>query len=324
MSVMDIRQIKIALAVARRLSFSEAAWETAFSPSTVSKQVAALEEELGVQLFNRNARSRVTLTAEGSALLPDLQSLADSADRLVKHGCALANAKHQTLVLFSPDNLSALGEDELLAGFCAAHPEISVRQLMKRTSSQVLIERILAGEADGFFTLLGEKTEPPSAGPPSLAFVNWGTAYLNFALPSNFPAIHDGVVDLGSLTNETFIFRPLQKSNTGSGPQISHFIAACQEEGFNPKIRFVQMRQSAVFNIIAAGQGVAPLMHIPKTIYPGVVVVPCSKHYYSFSKVLYYQKDCPSAALKKLIAYLRRCKKSDSQADAFNTGPSDI
>lgn len=306
---MDIRQIKIVLAVARHLSFSEAAWETSFSPSTVSKQVAALEEELGVPLFHRNARSRVTLTAEGSALLPDLQSLAAGADRLVRHGCALANAKHQTLTLFSPAALGALGEDELLADFSAAHPDISVKQYMKKTSSQVLIERILSGEADGLFALLGEKAEPPYADSPHLALVNWGTAYLNLALPVNSPAIQNGTVDLASLADETFIFRPMQKDNMDSGPQIHHFIAACQQEGFTPKIRLVQMRHPAIFDIIASGHGVAPLMHIPKTIYPGVVVVPCSKHYYSFKKILYYQKDHPSAALKKLIDYLLQYQK---------------
>lgn len=48
---MDLRQIEIVLSVAKHMSFSEAAWENSVAISTVSKQISALENELGVRLF---------------------------------------------------------------------------------------------------------------------------------------------------------------------------------------------------------------------------------------------------------------------------------
>ena len=69
---MDTQQIRTVLAVAERLSFSEAAFELSFTTSAVSKQVAALEKALGVVLFHRKGRTGVFLTEDGRRVLPHL------------------------------------------------------------------------------------------------------------------------------------------------------------------------------------------------------------------------------------------------------------
>src|SRR5205823_6126026 len=53
-------------AVARRLSFSDAADELHLTQSAVSRQIKGLEDELGAPLFTRGTR-HVELTARGSA-----------------------------------------------------------------------------------------------------------------------------------------------------------------------------------------------------------------------------------------------------------------
>ena len=55
-------------AVARRLSFSDAADELHLTQSAVSRQIKGLEDELGASLFTRGTR-HVELTSSGSALL---------------------------------------------------------------------------------------------------------------------------------------------------------------------------------------------------------------------------------------------------------------
>ena len=61
---MNSSQIRCFIGAARRLSFTAAATELYLSPQAVSKQVIALEEELGVRLFDRNG-PRLTLTESG-------------------------------------------------------------------------------------------------------------------------------------------------------------------------------------------------------------------------------------------------------------------
>lgn len=65
---MDTRHIRTAVAVARCGTFTAAARELFMSQSTLSRQVAALERDLGGQLFVRGAR-RVELTARGTAFM---------------------------------------------------------------------------------------------------------------------------------------------------------------------------------------------------------------------------------------------------------------
>jgi DNA-binding transcriptional LysR family regulator len=65
---MEIRQLKSFQTVANLLSFHKAADQLHYAQSSVSAQVQALEEELGVQLFERLGK-RVQLTPTGIQLL---------------------------------------------------------------------------------------------------------------------------------------------------------------------------------------------------------------------------------------------------------------
>ncbi len=65
-------------------SYSEAALELNVSQSTVSKQVAQLEEELGVKLFDRSTR-KASLTAEGENLYPEASGILSQIKALKAH-----------------------------------------------------------------------------------------------------------------------------------------------------------------------------------------------------------------------------------------------
>ncbi|MEM7059755.1 MAG: LysR substrate-binding domain-containing protein [Pseudomonadota bacterium] len=63
-----LRQLQCFVAVAEHQAFGEAANALAMSQPALSKQIAVMEEELGVTLFERTSR-RVSLTALGDALV---------------------------------------------------------------------------------------------------------------------------------------------------------------------------------------------------------------------------------------------------------------
>lgn len=58
-------QIKYFLKVAQCMSFTQAAQELYLSQPSISRQIALLEEELGVRLFDRQNRNRLSLTSAG-------------------------------------------------------------------------------------------------------------------------------------------------------------------------------------------------------------------------------------------------------------------
>ena len=74
---MELRVLQYFLAVAREQSISAAAESLHLSQPTLSTQLKALEEELGLGLFERTSR-RVRLSREGELLLPSARALVEA------------------------------------------------------------------------------------------------------------------------------------------------------------------------------------------------------------------------------------------------------
>lgn len=87
---MDISALQAFIAVARYRSFSMASDSLFVTQPAISKRVAALEYELGTQLFNRIAR-QISLTDAGKQLLPKAQEVVNQAEDLQRYA---SNLKH--------------------------------------------------------------------------------------------------------------------------------------------------------------------------------------------------------------------------------------
>ncbi len=76
---MEIRHLKTFLTVAKLLSFNKAAERLNYAQSSISAQIQALEDELGVQLFDRMGRY-ILLTEAGERLIEYAEKIIDLAD----------------------------------------------------------------------------------------------------------------------------------------------------------------------------------------------------------------------------------------------------
>ena len=81
---MDIKNLQTFIQVAELSSFSRAGEQLGYSQPTVSVQIRQLEQELGVQLFDRIGHA-VRLTEQGHRLLPYAQQVCQLCTQMTEH-----------------------------------------------------------------------------------------------------------------------------------------------------------------------------------------------------------------------------------------------
>jgi len=121
---MELTDLALFMEVARQGSFSRAAGALRLAQPSVSARIAALERNVGLELFTRSARG-VTLTAAGRALEP----YASRCLALAEEGrqSARASAGTQRLVLVAPPSLAVTIFPPLIAALAAEPLEVTCR-----------------------------------------------------------------------------------------------------------------------------------------------------------------------------------------------------
>jgi DNA-binding transcriptional LysR family regulator len=153
---MDLHQLRSFAAVAAAGHVTRAAEKLHLSQPTVSGHIRALEDELGVALFDRNA-SGVTLTHTGSLLLKDAERVLAEAMHLRDHARALAgnlDAKLRIGTILDPDYLR-LGE--LVTVMRDRYKLIDVE--LHLAVSGIGVEKVRSRELEAAF-VLGEPDDP--------------------------------------------------------------------------------------------------------------------------------------------------------------------
>ena len=111
-------------AVARRLSFSDAAEELFVTQSAISRQIKGLEDELGAALFTRGTR-RVELTQSGQTLLIAVQPSLQKVDAGVRQIRQSRGRKRVSVTTFA--SFGSLWLLPRIEAFQRAHPDIDLR-----------------------------------------------------------------------------------------------------------------------------------------------------------------------------------------------------
>src|SRR5438874_13103338 len=119
----EFAQMSAFLAVAERRSFSKAAAQLGVSSSTLSQNLRALEERLGLRLLNRTTRS-VAPTAAGEQLLARLGPAFDDVRAAIESVTAFRDTPAGLVRLTLPPPAASLLIGPLLARFLKKYPAI--------------------------------------------------------------------------------------------------------------------------------------------------------------------------------------------------------
>ncbi len=230
------------LAVAEYLNFRHAANALGISQSSVSARIKALEEDLGILLFERNTRG-VRLTEAGRHFVALVSTGIDHLDHAVKTAGALARGEEGCLRigLHVPPMAGFLAD--LLMRQRERHPRIGIDVIEGRSAD--LIRLVREGQLDIAFVV----GAPVADDCHSRAL--WSEA-LMVALPADHPLADRSALTWAELVAETFLVR-----HGGAGPQAQdHVTRRIAELGRHPRILRWDVGCETLFHMVAQGWGV--------------------------------------------------------------------
>ncbi|MEM8884654.1 MAG: LysR family transcriptional regulator [Planctomycetota bacterium] len=138
---MEVAQLRLLLEVARRGSFAEVARDRDLAPSSVSRAVASVEEELGFDLFTRTTR-QLSATDAGERYLRRIEPLVEELEQAAEDAAAGTRDPQGVLRVLAPVSFAQLNVVPLLPAFLERYPGLRVDLRLTDALLDLVEERI--------------------------------------------------------------------------------------------------------------------------------------------------------------------------------------
>ncbi len=133
---MENFRLRVFRSVAQHLSFTRAAEELFLSQPAVTQQIKALEDELGVPMFDRSG-GRIQLTPAGRDLLPYAEKLRELAAEAVRAVAQASGEYGGELTLGASQTIGQYLLPKLVAAFRAENPKVRVTACSGNTDAML-------------------------------------------------------------------------------------------------------------------------------------------------------------------------------------------
>lgn len=244
---MELRHLRYFITVAETLSFSHAAGRLRIAQSSISRQIAALEQELGVKLFVRNT-SRVRLTEAGRHLHKEVDRLLAQLAIAVTGTQEIARGRGGELNLGSDWRILFPQISEAVVRYRAAHPRVAVNIVEMPVHEQIAALRESRIHL-GFVPALKFNIMPQSDMESLLLF----RADVKIVVAARHPLASAGSVTLRDLRKETWI-RLDEKTHPGYRASL---IQLCHPSLFTPRFGRVSGSIDGLLALVAMGEGIS-------------------------------------------------------------------
>lgn len=232
---MEIESLKCFVVLSDKKRFTEAAYECNMSQSTLSKKIKKMENELGVQLFNRTMHETV-LTVEGEKFYKYAKSILKMYDR------ALVELQPNTIRLGCMSVLSPYHIPKMLRDFSLSHQNLEFH--IKESNARYAIDHI-----DDFdFILIRMDLLDNHSDYVISPLID---DELCLVVSSLNPLSKKSEIKLSDIKDEAFIF-----PEKGSGG-YEIFYDACKRAGFEPNITIEMPHTSTMFSFVEENVGIS-------------------------------------------------------------------
>jgi DNA-binding transcriptional LysR family regulator len=251
---MELRQIRSFLSIAETLHFGRTAKLIHLSQPALSLQIRALEEDVGVRLFERNRR-KTTLTAAGVAFRDDAAAALSQLEQAIRSARLAASGK---LGLLRIGFVSTAGTEivpDIVRQFRKSNPDVefSLRNILTAEQAQMLETGLLDV---GFLRMpVGEHS--------ALDVVTVHREPFVLVVPSSHKLAKRKSVRLREVAGEDFV---MYERTYAPGFHDLMF-GILRDAGITPKVTQTAAEIPMLVSLVASGMGI--------TIMPASVV----KHY---------------------------------------------
>ncbi|EON18683.1 LysR family transcriptional regulator [Cupriavidus sp. GA3-3] len=260
--MLDIRQLHYFVAVAEDEHVGRAAERLHISQSPLSRQIAQLEEKLGLVLFERS-QQRIRLTRDGRTFLAETRAFLTHANRLESLARRLGRGDEGGLCIGYLEYAMHSGVlPNALRELRDSRPAVHIA--LYNQQSDVQLEGLRQRSLD-----IALVCEPPPPDDPDLEAAQVLNDPMLLALPEGHPLAKAEQLSPDDLAAQKWIGVMHQET------ALRHdtFIAACARAGFTPTITMEATEPLAALGLVAAGLGVTTIQQsLRHQAPPGVVL----------------------------------------------------
>lgn len=240
---MDLRRLLYFVAVAEELHFGRAAARLNIAQPPLSRQIAQLEEDIGVLLFDRS-RSQIRLTQAGEFLLERARDILERLDQTEREVRRIGEGIEGRLRVAFVGSATYGVLPIIIREFRAKYPDVELA--LSAMNNAELKRAVIQREVD-------IAVARPSLADEELKSEPLHQEALILALPSTWPALERSEIRLGDLKHETFVLYPRKPRPSFA----DHVIQVCQREGFIPKSHVMAQDYQTAMCLVSVGVGVS-------------------------------------------------------------------
>jgi DNA-binding transcriptional LysR family regulator len=302
---MELRHLRYFVAVAEELNFTRAAERLYTAQPSLSTQIRGLEEELGVQLLERD-KKRVYLTQAGRHFLDRARTILSSVQSTKDEIRSAATGTIGKLSIgFTASAMLNAGLPSSVRAYQTSFPSVVLR-MMEMTSLHQL-DGIHHRSLD-----LGVLRRPNIGIPTGVTIEEWYSAPLVAAIPSGHVLARGEGIHIRDLKDVPLIVYP---RDAGIGLYWK-VLDLCSKCGFRPTVVQEARDASTLVGLVASGFGVAVVPSGTQCIdLEGVVYRPILDKGSASSLYLGYRDADANPHLENILRVLRATIRSKTISD---------
>ncbi|MCR4651582.1 MAG: LysR family transcriptional regulator [Lachnospiraceae bacterium] len=247
---MNLNQLEYFITAAETLNFTKAAEMCFITQTAISQQIKALEENIGVQLFDRSSKHHIRLTAAGEVYLREARDIVRRSNDAARLARSTSEGVSGSICIGFISGLVNKNLSDIIRTYHITYPNVKIR--FYRDNMSGLYQALDKGECDIIFNL----TSTIGNSRPSDGHRYFQSFPLVAALPGGHRLCERSTISYSELEHENFII--MQPSDRPKD-EAEEVLVTYERGGFIPNVVATEGDPETLLLMVASGIGISVL-----------------------------------------------------------------